>query len=600
MSDSVSPSFGNALNVIGRAVADTPSPWDYARQYQDVQKNALDIQNVQAQQAVGEAYQNAIDPRTGTLDPNKFRQNLAAAGPTAALAAGTNLANVQNISNANVSGQLAKYGFVANSLAGLDGKKDLSLADVSAKIHEGVSLGAITPSDAAGFFSNIQYDPNNPAVLQNYIHQQHLYTQTPEFRHQLLFGSNVGVPTGTGTQYINVPPTGPDNAGRSLPYVQNYGSPQDWNTPRQYPDLREKLPDGSPNPNYMKPGMYSPAEVAGWLNIPTPPGYGTGPPNVNVGTGRPPNAALTNPNKPPLPGTPPSTAPATTTPPSTGAPGGAAVDNALAEAKRTGQPVPIPGIPGTFANPDQTIGAARPGSAAPATAAPPAAPPATAAPPIATDASGRPIVGASPSQTARAEEAPKLYQVDTQAGLNARGQLATLGTMLSDASRFAPGPGADTTKYFRQVMASWPGAAALGRAFGMDPDKISSQESFDKLVNQLVLAQGGATDQRMNVTEGATPSSKLTPQGVDLIIRQLQGNSDYLMAKGRMAANTETPNDYNAFTTKVQQLDPRVFQLNRMTDPQRQVYWKSLDSGAQDELTKAIQYWKGLRAAGQL
>jgi hypothetical protein len=45
---------------------------------------------MRAKQAVGQAYQNAIDAN-GNLDPQKFRQNLVAAGPQAALAAGAGL-----------------------------------------------------------------------------------------------------------------------------------------------------------------------------------------------------------------------------------------------------------------------------------------------------------------------------------------------------------------------------------------------------------------------------------------------------------------------------------------------------------------------------
>src|SRR5215472_5021758 len=82
------------------------------------------VRGTQAAQAAGEAYQNAIDPQSGAFDVNRFRANLAAAGPTAALAAGHELANVQNISynelqqakdrsealDASLSGLLSKPG----------------------------------------------------------------------------------------------------------------------------------------------------------------------------------------------------------------------------------------------------------------------------------------------------------------------------------------------------------------------------------------------------------------------------------------------------------------------------------------------------------
>src|SRR3954463_8261359 len=69
-----------------------------------------------AERNAGKAYRNAIDPQTGEFSPEKLRQGLAG-DATTDYAAGTTLANTQNISDQQLAQARAKAGWV-NSAAG--------------------------------------------------------------------------------------------------------------------------------------------------------------------------------------------------------------------------------------------------------------------------------------------------------------------------------------------------------------------------------------------------------------------------------------------------------------------------------------------------
>ena len=242
MSDSVSPSFGNALNVIGRAVADTPSPWDYARQYQDVQKNALAIQNVQAQQAAGEAYQGAIDP-SGNFNPLTYRQLLAQAGPRAAMAAGTSLANVQNISSNQLDQQKLKLGMYYGATGALPDNASYDQV-INAIDHLGAS-GIFNPTDLANEKAGV---PKDDAARAAYIQQHRNAAMSGVDQFNTTYGTRQPVPTPQGTYVLTIPPANQPGT----PFISNQASPEWLNTTVQAQDIRPKLPDGTPNPNYLR------------------------------------------------------------------------------------------------------------------------------------------------------------------------------------------------------------------------------------------------------------------------------------------------------------------------------------------------------------
>jgi hypothetical protein len=198
----------------------------------------------------------------------------------------------------------------------------------------------------------------------------------------------------------------------------------------------------------------------------------------------------------------------------------------------------------------------------------------------------------SPGEEGEAKLAPAQFQAESQHGTEAAQQQATLGTMLADTSQFTTGPLAGIVGKVRNL------AGNLG--LSINTEAQSAKESFGKLAAGLANAQGSGSDSRMNVTISANPHEELSPAGVDLVIRQLQGNADYLQARAALARTYANRSDYNGFTKSIQNLDPRVFQLERMTEPQRTNYLKSLDGGAKSAILQSAQLVAKLRQAGQL
>lgn len=170
----------------------------------------------------------------------------------------------------------------------------------------------------------------------------------------------------------------------------------------------------------------------------------------------------------------------------------------------------------------------------------------------------------------------KAFQDIADQAVQARSQDAILANMQADAAQFTTGAGADKIKAFQNgiVRVMGPNAAA---AFGISPDRLAANESFDKLANQIANAQGAGSDARLAVNQAANPSSHTSPAGVDMILRQLRGNSDYLKARAALAAQHPNQADRAGFEAIVgDNLDPRVFQYSRLKPDQKGAYVKSL------------------------
>jgi hypothetical protein len=188
-------------------------------------------------------------------------------------------------------------------------------------------------------------------------------------------------------------------------------------------------------------------------------------------------------------------------------------------------------------------------------------------------------MGVSPSQqaamsTTGSTSATEFQNIISQ-GVRARSQGATLDTMLGDVGQFVPGTGADATKSFKQTLTSW--APPVANYFGVSPESVAANESFDKFANQLADAQGAGSDARMAVNQAANPSSHLTQAGVDLIIRQLRGNADYLIARSQLASQYPDKSDRIGFENgPASNLDPRVFQFARMTPEQKTTFYNNM------------------------
>jgi hypothetical protein len=224
----------------------------------------------------------------------------------------------------------------------------------------------------------------------------------------------------------------------------------------------------------------------------------------------------------------------------------------------------------------------------PAPAAAPAVTPAAAPASAATALPGwRADLTISPDEKFRLDQAGGQFQKEGDAGAAAVQQSALLGNMLADLAGFTPGKGADWLQQLQSRAQYW--APGLAKSLNIEPGALSAKEGFDKFAAQIANAQGAQSDKRLAVVEAGTPHSEMTPAGVDKIMRQLQGNSDYMQYRAKAAANYPKQYDYRRFQIEMQDLDPRVFQMARMTDPQRKEYWTQLDSAAKTEVGNAIR-----------
>lgn len=243
------------------------------------------------------------------------------------------------------------------------------------------------------------------------------------------------------------------------------------------------------------------------------------------------------------------------------------------------------GPPASLRNPARAAPAA-PGTNQPAPAAP-AAPGTAATPSIGT--------GPSPSDTVQQEtqarQSATAFQAITDQSVQARTQSAVLGNMLADTTQFTTGPLADRIARIRAVA---------GR-FGMPIDKeaTGANESFNKLAAQLANAQGAGSDARLNVNVAANPHADLSPAGVDLMLRQLQGNADYLQARAKVASGYGDQKNIAGFEQEHgAKLDPRAFQFARMTVPQRQAYVKALSADDRKAVQGSYNYGHGAGLIG--
>lgn len=229
----------------------------------------------------------------------------------------------------------------------------------------------------------------------------------------------------------------------------------------------------------------------------------------------------------------------------------------------------------------------------------PANPPA----PAAAAPNGQVTTGLGPAQSAALSQtggqSATRFQEIADAGTQALSQDAILSNMEAESDQFTTGIGAERFKKFSQAAVRF--APGLARAFGVDEKSVAANESFDKLAAQIADAQGAKSDARLAVTQNANPSSSLSPEGVRLILRQLRGNADYLRARQTLAAQWPNRADHQGFEQEAKNLDPRAFQLLRMTPEQRTAYFTKLSPSDRDAIKRAWAWTqeRGLVPGGQ-
>ena len=193
------------------------------------------------------------------------------------------------------------------------------------------------------------------------------------------------------------------------------------------------------------------------------------------------------------------------------------------------------------------------------------------------------------SRTAQATSSQAAFQNIAEQGQQAQQQAAVLGNMLGDTKLFTPGQ-TDLNNVKGSIEKYAP---SLAPTLGITPESVAANESFDKLANQIAGAQGAGSDARLLVAQGANPSSHLSKAGADMIVRQLQGNADYLQARAKLATTADQTNRPAFESGIAANLDPRAFQFARMTPAQKVTYDKNLSD--QDRAKVRAAYGFGVQ-----
>jgi hypothetical protein len=211
-----------------------------------------------------------------------------------------------------------------------------------------------------------------------------------------------------------------------------------------------------------------------------------------------------------------------------------------------------------------------------------------------TPTNGNVVTGLGPAATAAlgttGTTSADAFNNISQQGVRAKAQDAVLANMQADTSQFTTGPGQDKIKALQANLQRF--AAPIASAFGVKPESIAANESFDKLAAQIADAQGAGSDARLAVTQAANPSSHLTPAGIDMILRQLRGNAGYLQARQQLAAAYPDKSDAQGFEANVaSHLDPRAFQYDQLSPTQKATFLSTISDPKANAAFKQSYLW---------
>lgn len=444
-------------------------------------QNKLFQQQNQARQAIGQSYQQSIDPQTGQLDTNKLL-SIVANNPAAAFMAGDVAQQAQARQQSQLAIQKDQLDLAIGHNKAMNDMLGSMLADPStdtktvlSNMTTAVKDGRMTAQQAAQEAASM---PTDPAALKVWLQGHLLQNADAGQKLQAVYGQTQMLNTGQGQTPIAVSPlTGTHAVG---PTFQNQLTPEQLASPKSWYDPATRTQVTGTTAQFLQ---------------------------------------------------------------STG--GG-------------GLPAGVMGAASAAASPQAPMaGAVGPGRMAAPTAGPLPAGPALGA-----------STAADVTAHASAEQGVQLQQTADQAPT----RKAALDNMLSDLQNFTSGPGADWQKFAN---------AAANRVlpFGLqiNPQGVASQEGFAKLGKQIALAQAGslgvATDEKLNTTLGANPNDDLSKLGNQQIIGMLKGNEDAITAKNQawqQYQQSHGPETYGQFSTDFNKsFDPRVFQMNYMSAPQR-------------------------------
>lgn len=194
-------------------------------------QNRLFQQTFAARKAIGQAYQNAINPATGQLDTNKLLGSVAA-DPNAGFMAGDVAAQALARKQAELGIQKDQLDLANKHLANMNNRIGslLAMPNVTPKavissVGDAIAEGAITPKIAAQELSSM---PSDPGQLKTWLTEHLIRNLDAQQKVQALYGQIQ--PVDTGGQ-VNVLAVSPMIGARSLGTVQKTMAPGDAATP---------------------------------------------------------------------------------------------------------------------------------------------------------------------------------------------------------------------------------------------------------------------------------------------------------------------------------------------------------------------------------
>jgi hypothetical protein len=128
-------------------------------------------------------------------------------------------------------------------------------------------------------------------------------------------------------------------------------------------------------------------------------------------------------------------------------------------------------------------------------------------------------------------------------------------------------------------------SSRFGLPSTMTGEQLKSVEEFDKIANQISLNQSQnfhGSDAGLHTVVGANPSSSMSTYGREGVIDMLQGNQDAIDVTRRAwlaaRANGAPVSSHDLFMERIgQEIDPRVFQFNRMSRENQQKFLSQMD-----------------------
>lgn len=206
----------------------------------------------------------------------------------------------------------------------------------------------------------------------------------------------------------------------------------------------------------------------------------------------------------------------------------------------------------------------------------------------------QPSLGASEAASANAANSVKLASDLTTEADQAPILKGAYANMAHDLAGFTPGPGSDWTKVAKSFANRFTPETLKGLGIQFDPNEIASQESFNKIANQIAQAQGAQSDMHLRIAGGANPNSEMSKMTIQEVLGRLQGNQDAILAKNAAWQDYKDQNgaeSYGRFSADFNKnFDPRIFQANYLSAADRQKMITGMKPAERKEFMSKLRY----------